>query len=58
MTVEEPTLLAHPDDEAVARTYAEAKGLPLQLNRLVPVGQMVVVDPTKFPFIGNREEPT
>jgi hypothetical protein len=55
VTIEEPTIFANPDDEARARRYAAAKGLPLQLSRFVPAGQMFVVDPTKLPF--HREEP-
>lgn len=54
MTIEEPTVLAHPMDLPRAAKYAIDHQLPLQLSALVPRGQMIVVDPTRFPFLADR----
>lgn len=48
MTIQEPTLLAHPADEPVARKLAAERELALELNRLVPRGRAFIVDPASL----------
>jgi hypothetical protein len=48
VTIEEPTLLAHPADEPLARKLAAERELALELNRLVPRGRAFIVDPASL----------
>lgn len=53
MNKDDKRVIAHPDDEAAARRYADRHQLPLQLEGYVPRGSVYVVDPLALPFEGE-----